>query len=189
MRLNVRQLQNARRIRGGRRGCGGAKPCLVSLEGFLQIVQHFGQQGKILAAQLIQLLPEPLQRDHHIPVLVHMIVHPVILPGGVDIVVVCRFFPDTEKMIAAEGSAGLNDLIPNIVQIHLQGPAAFFHLPDGAVYSCLQVVAIAAEQAGRVIGAVLGVPGYVVQLAEGPANKGVIRHIAIQEAGQPSLQG
>ena len=188
-RSNVRQLQNTLGVTGGCTGRGGIQPFLVCLKGLQQIVQHFRQQGKVPTVQILQLLPEFSQRVCHVRALTHAVVGPIVLLDTVHVVFIGSLVADAKETVRAEISAGLDKPVRRTVQIRLFVSFISLDLLDRAFHSRLQVIAVAAEQECRVIGAQFRILCNITQLPEGSANQGVIRCIFVQEApGQFSLQ-
>ena len=189
LRLDVRQPQTALGVGGGRAGRRGSQPLLVCLKGLQQIVQHFRQQGKVPTVQILQLFPEFPQRVLHVCAFPHAIIGPDIIPDRLHVVVIGPLVADAKETFRAEIGAGLDKPVCRTVQIRLLVPFLSLDLLDRAFYSRFQVIAVAAKQECRIIGAQFRILCNITQLPEGSANQGVIRCIFVQEApGQFSLQ-
>ena len=172
-----------------RHGIEGIQPLLILLKGLQQIVQHLRQQGKVPAVQILQLLPESPQRVLHVCAFPHAIIGPTVLFDAVHVVVIGPLVADAKETVRAEISAGLDNPVRRTVQIRLFVPFPSLDLLDRAFYSRFQVIAVAAKQECRIIGAQFRILCNITQLPEGSANQGVIRCIFVQEAlGQFSLQ-
>ena len=187
-RSNVRQLQNSPGVTGGCTGRRGTQPLLILLKGLQQIVQHLRQQGKVPTVQILQLLPESPQRVLHVCAFLHAVIGPIVLLDTVHVVFIGPLVADAKETFRAEIGASLDKPVRRTVQIHLLDLFVFLHLPDCSVHNRFQVIAVAAEQIGRVIGAHFRISGNVAQLPEGSANQGVVRCISGQKARQFPLQ-
>lgn len=188
-RFDVRQLQNTLGVTGRCTGRRGIQPLLILLKGLQQIVQHLRQQGKVPTVQILQLLPEFPQRVLYIRTLTHIVIGPIVLLDAVHVVVIGPLVADAKETVRAEIGAGLDNPVRRTVQIRLLVPFLSLDLLDRAFYSRLQVIAVAAKQECRIIGAQFRILCNITQLPEGSANQGVIRCIFVQEAlGQFSLQ-
>ena len=170
-RSNVRQLQNTLGVTGRCTGRRGIQPLLILLKGLQQIVQHLRQQGKVPTVQILQLLPESPQCVLHVCAFLHMVIGPIVLFDAVHVVVIGPLVADAKETVRAEISAGLDNPVRRTVQIRLLVPFPSLDLLDRAFYSRFQVIAVAAKQECRIIGAQFRILCNITQLPEGSANQ------------------